>query len=139
MTSSADIRKLEAEYSAPWPFWWCHDAQLGRGDWIPGVRLGAIPPDDCYAIADAVGSVHYKVISTHKPGKYPDRVFYVRQFTRPDGERFGRKGLKVCTLKKFIKLTHGWLPEPKCPYIQGDGYKIEPSDQALPHIEKGEL
>ena len=86
---------------------------LGEGgvyeaeSWIPGVTY----PDDPYGglpVADGLGELLLTIVSLHKPGKYPERAFYVRQFRGPDGEMFGKTELRVASVRKFGRLLSGY-------------------------------
>jgi len=78
--------------------------------WIPGTRNEPVPPygEDCESIADGMGFMHLQVVSLHKPGKYPERVFYVRKWEDPDGRQFGKGALRMTTLGAFRQLLSGY-------------------------------
>jgi hypothetical protein len=76
--------------------------------WKPGIRYEAIGPEDSGAIADALGAAIFTVVDTFKPGRYPRRVFFTRQFINPDGKVFGKSRLHITTLEKFRRLTRGY-------------------------------
>lgn len=42
------------------------------------------------------------------PGRYQDRVFYLRQWEDPDGKVFGKTQVRVCGIQKFGALLHGY-------------------------------
>ncbi len=91
------------------------DGPFTEVTWRPG----------CYAeethdyvdyLADGMGKVSYRVMGVFKPESYPERVFYVRQWTDPDGRTFGKKKLHVTTTGNFRKILRGYrhdfeLPE----------------------------
>ena len=89
--------------------------------WRPGIRFedtgysGPESEPETFAAADAMGKMRLEVISRHKPGKYPERVFYTRRWIDPDGKEFGKKGLQVMTMKSFKGLLRGY----RYPYIVG--------------------
>ena len=94
----------------PYPF---VRSTYGEGDesapcWVPGVRFEPVYPDDCRTVADGVGAVVYAVVGEFKPGKYPERVFYTRQWVDPDGKVFGKQKLLVSTRQKFDRLLAGF-------------------------------
>jgi hypothetical protein len=75
--------------------------------WRPGV-------EDCcnqyssWSEAHGEGEVIYSVVATFKPGKYPERVFYLRNWVDPDGKRFGKNNLRITTAQNFRELIKGW-------------------------------
>lgn len=86
-----------------------------RQTWRPGTRFvergharypDDAPPVDC--VADAIGAQLIWVISVHKPGSFPTRVFYTRQWRDPDGKAFGKGGLRSKTLSAFRSLVRGY-------------------------------
>lgn len=80
--------------------------------WRPGCEARW---EDCYGnsewFADAMGTMVLTEVSRHKPGKYPERVFYVRQFVDPDGTRFGKTNLRMTTAQRFKTLCAGYSHE----------------------------
>lgn len=79
--------------------------------WKPGVEYVLVYPDDSEAVAHGLGFMYLTVVSVHKPGRYPTRVFFTRQFERPDGKRFGRNKLHIATAEKFKRLARGYQHE----------------------------
>jgi len=76
--------------------------------WRPGVNFesdGFAGHDAC---ADANGKVAYTVIAVFKPGSYPERVFFVRNWVDPDGKRFGKGNLRMTTSQNFKALIRGY-------------------------------
>ena len=65
-------------------------------------------PDDSEAYCNAVGEMILTEVSRHKPGRYPTRVFYLREWVTPDGKRFGKPALRMCSAEKFNRLSRGW-------------------------------
>lgn len=78
-----------------------------RPTWRPGLEHYADQYSD-WSEADANGEVVYTVIATFKPGKYPERVFYLRNWVDPDGKRFGRNNLRIATTQQFRILIKGY-------------------------------
>lgn len=77
--------------------------------WQPGIYSEYVSQEgDTENRADGVGLVEFSVISVHKPGKYPTRVFYVRSWVDPDGKRFGKPKLRITVGPVFLKLTRGY-------------------------------
>lgn len=77
---------------------------------IPCWRPGAAPTrtSNVAWVTDGVGEQRLTVVSTHKPGPYAVRVFYVQQWIDPDGKVFGKGTLRVCSLRKFLTLAQGY-------------------------------
>lgn len=73
--------------------------------WKPGTRPVPCGPDDSEDVADGMGWMNLQEVSRHKPGKYPERVFYVRTFTDPDGRTFGKTKLRMTTAQNFKRLS----------------------------------
>lgn len=59
-------------------------------------------------VAKALGKMILTVVSMHKPGNYPERVFYTRQWEDPNGFIFGRGSLKIATTSHFRSLLKGY-------------------------------
>jgi hypothetical protein len=76
--------------------------------WMPGPEPVPDGPEDHARVYDGMGKVIYTVISRHRPGKYPMRVFYLRRYTAPDGTEFGSPRLKVTTFSHFRTLLRGY-------------------------------
>jgi hypothetical protein len=78
--------------------------------WKPGVVFRAVGPygEDSEGIAHGLGQMLMTVVSTHKPGRYPARVFYTRKWVNPDGVAFGKTGLRIVTQEKFNRLAKGY-------------------------------
>ncbi|MDF8912879.1 hypothetical protein OU568_26610 [Escherichia coli] len=79
--------------------------------WRPGVEW---EQDDEYAthgVAEALGEMLLTVVDVHKPGRYPTRVFYTRQWKDPNGKVFGKAGLRITTLDAFRRRLRGYMHE----------------------------
>jgi len=76
--------------------------------WRPGTRTEFVCPDAMVDVADAVGTQILTVVSIHKPGRFPMRVFYTRQWRDPDGVTFGKGHLRMKTLQAFVALINGY-------------------------------
>lgn len=77
--------------------------------WKPGIDHEIIGPEgEAQAVYDDLGKQILCVVSTHKPGKYPERVFYTRKWIDPDGNQFGKNSLRISVKHKFIRLTKGY-------------------------------
>lgn len=78
--------------------------------WRPGCDTDRdYPFGSINYFADATGEMILTVVSVHKPGRFPDRVFYTRQWRDPDGKAFGdNKKLRVMSSASFAKLCRGY-------------------------------
>lgn len=77
--------------------------------WRPGVEHEFIDNfGSTRTYADLMGQVYYQVIAVFKPGSFPERVFFVRQWIDPDGRRFGKNKLHVTTTQAFNRLCAGY-------------------------------
>ena len=86
-------------------------SEVEASTWRPGIRYehqGPHPYSSPVCVADAVGRMEITIISTHKPGRFPARVFYTRQWVDPDGKRFGKTKLMMMTQSAFNSLLHGY-------------------------------
>lgn len=111
-------------YRSPYPFvrstFTQYDEEGGYEvpTWKPGIEYdvrhspvwtGEDVPD-YFAVADGVGEIILTVVSRHKPGpKYPERVFYTRQWRNPDGKLFGNNKLHICSTQAFSRRKRGWF------------------------------
>lgn len=87
--------------------------------WKPGCNYRPCAPDETEPYCHAEGQMELTVIDVHKPGKYPARVFFTRQWIGPDGKRFGKGALRIMTMQAFKRRAAGWFAEP---------YDIDPDD-----------
>ena len=76
--------------------------------WSPGCRDEWVPPDDVELVADGHGEMLLNVVARFKPGKYPERIFYTRQWKDPDGKVFGKTKLHIAAIYKFRRLAAGY-------------------------------
>ena len=80
--------------------------------WRPGVKHEfADNFGGSRSYADMMGKVYYQVIAIFKPGSFPERVFFVRQWIDPDGKMFGKRKLHITTTQAFRKLCKGYRHE----------------------------
>jgi hypothetical protein len=102
-----------------WPFLRCvvdvHDGEGGSltiNSWRPGVDRYLAPNGGEgreVTFCNGTGVMILTPISRHKPGpKYPERVFYVRQWETPDGKVFGKTGLRITTVEAFRRRLRGY-------------------------------
>jgi len=103
-------------FSVPCPFVrdvfseWDEGGESRSLTWKPGIVWEPCGPEDVEPIAHGIGAVIYNVIDVHVlPKPYPTRVFFVRQWKRPDGKIFGRKNLHIMTLGTFRSRLRGYL------------------------------
>lgn len=80
------------------------DGEDFKGEsWRPGTRTDYICGE-----ADAMGKMVLEVVSTHKPGKFPERTFYLRSFIDPTGRQFGKQKLRVISSGGFKTMLRGY-------------------------------
>lgn len=73
--------------------------------WRPGVSIEVDRYEGTDIWAESEGEMILTVVGVFKPGRFPTRVFYTRQFIDPDAQKFGKGGLKMCTLEKFRRIS----------------------------------
>jgi len=78
--------------------------------WRPGVSIENCGPygEDTECVANGEGAMILTVIDVHKPGRFPTRVFFTREFISPDGNRFGKRGLRMTTVDAFRRRAAGY-------------------------------
>lgn len=98
---------VQEEYSGP------KDGEFFDGkSWRPGVRHELVSnTGDTETLADGMGEMVLEVVSTHRPGRYPERTFFLRSFVDPTGRAFGKAKLRVTTTAAFKNLTKGYRHE----------------------------
>lgn len=79
--------------------------------WKPGCNYEPMPPDDFELVADDEGEMILTVVDVHKPGNYPARVFYTRDWIDPCGVVFGSGRLQIATVDTFKRRTSGYYYE----------------------------
>lgn len=82
-----------------------------RPTWRPGTRGEMIPPDDSEMVADGIGTQIVTVVSIHKPGPFPARVFFTRRWRDPDGREFGKNKLHIKSTQGFRSIINGFRHE----------------------------
>lgn len=101
----------------PYPFIWedYHgldaDGPFTKKSWQPGVHNVMVYPDECEAVADGLGAQILTVVSVHKPGRFPARVFFTRTWRDPDGKKFGKGKCRVMTVEAFRRRARGYREE----------------------------
>ncbi len=77
--------------------------------WRPGTYYAATDNMGGGAsFADGLGLMRVHEVSRHKPGRYPERVFYTREFIDPDGKVFGKRKLRMTTASAFASMCAGF-------------------------------
>lgn len=76
--------------------------------WAPGVLSNILGPGDIEYIAHGEGLMFLTVVGVYKPGKFPVRIFFTRQWQDPSGKCFGRQKCHIVTLQKFKRLIRGY-------------------------------
>ncbi len=85
------------------------DGPYDANTWRPGVSIENDGSSyDQSVWAESEGEMVLTVIDTFKPGRFPRRVFYTRQWIDPDGNAFGKSKLQICTLEKFGRISKGY-------------------------------
>lgn len=87
-----------------------------RPCWRPGVRFDCQTvqvgdgefDEHTWSVADGTGKQVVTVVSIHKPGKFPTRVFFTRRWIGPDGVGFGKGKLHIKSLSSFRELVRGY-------------------------------
>lgn len=71
--------------------------------WQPGWSYEACGPhgEDSEEVWGGEGVQLRTIVSIHKPGRFPTRVFYTRQWRDPDGKVFGKTSLRVVVAPTF--------------------------------------
>lgn len=84
--------------------------------WRPGLRVenrhspiwtGEDVPDPTN-VADAIGAQILTVVGVYRPGRFPTRVFYERQWVDPDGKMFGKRKCRMTTVPAFYRIVAGF-------------------------------
>lgn len=114
--------EVNKTYAAEYPFFrdkvnLCDEEGYYTEDtWRPGTKF-VDGPDSCpenpytIAVADAHGKMLLTVVDIHKPGRFPTRVFFTRQWQDPDGKKFGKGKLHIVTQQVFTRLLRGYRHE----------------------------
>ena len=87
--------------------------------WRPGTRRAWLQSEydtEEWREADGEGLMVLTELGSFKPGKYPERTFYVRSFIDPDGKQFGKAKVRVIASNAFKRMLKGYrhpyqLPE----------------------------
>lgn len=84
------------------------DGPFKRMSWRPGTRVEPVPPDSAEEVADAIGTQIITVVSVHKPGRFPSRVFFTRRWRDPDGREFGKTKCHIKTEQALRRRCRGF-------------------------------
>jgi hypothetical protein len=87
------------------------DGPFSTLSWRPGTRVDPHGPEDVEDVADGIGAQIIKVVSVHKPGRYPTRVFFSRTWRDPEGREFGKTKLCMATSSAFRRRCNGYRYE----------------------------
>lgn len=105
----------ETSFLVPFPFVLTmgtvldEDGPCEVASWRPGVDRVLVPPDGGDEVRyHGEGFMVLTVVSVHKPGKYPPRVFYTRKWIDPQGKEFGKNNLRVTSQGNFRRLIQGY-------------------------------
>lgn len=96
---------IQQKYSGPLDGALVEDAQT----WRPGTSREA--DDDGYNpiySADGEGLMVLEVLGCFKPGRFPERTFYLRRFIDPDGRQFGKEKVRVIASSAFKRMLKGY-------------------------------
>lgn len=107
------------------------DGSAETPTWIPGWRYEQCGEygEDSEAAWDGEGAESRLIVSIHRPGRYPARAFYVRQWQAPDGKIFGKSNLRVTTVGAF----RNWLRGSKTAHLFDDRKGALEASRALFH------
>lgn len=105
---------IRHEYSGP------IDGEFVDGvkTWKPGTRCehGDYQYSDEQWVADGEGLMVLEVLGAFKPGRYPERTFYLRSFIDPDGRQFGKEKVRVMASSAFKRMARGYRHQ----YVMND-------------------
>jgi len=91
---------------------WDEEGCSTMATWKPGCAYRNVYPDDTEGFCHAEGKMELTVVDVFKPGKYPARVFFTRQWIDPEGKRFGKGALRIMTMPAFKRRAQGWFADP---------------------------
>ena len=106
--------KIGKQYKVKFPFvgtvynGYDHDGYFQEESWKPGCRSEQVDQYDFEFVADGEGVMILTIIDIHKPGKYPERVFYTRKWRDPEGKEFGAMKLHITTTPTFKRRASGY-------------------------------
>jgi hypothetical protein len=97
---------VQEEYSGPKDGEFVADAKT----WRPGtcVEHGDYEFSDEQWVADGEGLMVLEELGNFKPGRFPERTFYLRRFIAPDGRQFGKDKVRVISSSAFKRMLKGY-------------------------------
>lgn len=114
------VRKMRTVWDIEDPFAGASQVET----WVPGVANRFVPPDDGEAYANGEGWQILTVVSVHKPGRFPARVFFTQQFEDPDGGVFGKNKCRILTQSAFRHRLAGYGAN-----VGGIPYVVDPDER----------
>lgn len=117
------VRDVFDDYEDDWRTGESHSKKVPT--WKPGTIAESCGPEDFEDVCHARGAMLLTVVSIHKPGRFPTRVFYTRQWRSPDGKTFGKGGLRMTTSAAFRRLCSGY----RVPYVVQQPERAEQGDR----------
>ena len=97
--------------------------------WRPGIWWNQVASDDSAVLADGMGKMILSIVSIHKPGKWPTRVFYVREWKTPEGKMFGKQRCMVKAQSAFKGLLNGYRHQ----------FEMSTPEQCQKHLDSEQL
>lgn len=99
-----------------YPFFMAKFMNYGDGDefpfedesWRPGCASDVDNHGNVTWFCEGHGEMLLEVVGEFKPGRFPSRVFYVRQWRDPDGKVFGIGKLRMTTRANFDRMLKGY-------------------------------
>lgn len=79
--------------------------------WNPGTLHTYDMNENDIFFAEGEGRMILTIIDIHKPGRFPTRIFYTRQWIDPDGKVFGKTNLNIKTEQGFKNICNGYRYE----------------------------
>lgn len=76
--------------------------------WRPGCDSDVDDHGNVTWSCEGHGEMLLEVVGEFKPGRFPARVFYVRQWKDPDGKVFGKCKLRMTTRASFDRMLKGY-------------------------------
>ena len=110
-TTASEIHQIKfpftrESYSGPLDGEFVEDSKT----WRPGTRAeyGDFEFSDEQWVADGEGSMVLEVLVKFKPGRFPERTFFLRRFIGPDGREFGKQKVRVIASSAFKQMLKGY-------------------------------
>lgn len=119
---SATVRRVAYPFSSSTYQAFDSDGPYTEECWRPGTRAEQVDEGQAEYVSDGLGLMLLEEVGRFKPGRYPERVFYVRTWVDPDGKAFGRRHLRMTTATTFARLLKGY----RHPYYDESGDLVSP-------------